>query len=270
MRLERWAPTATNAASNPPLLHRRLDVVDPMVEGDGHAEISDTIDLGIEHVARHAVGGNAEMDHAAGERACIPDFDPMAQPCQMIGRRKPGRAGADDQDAFAARFGLARKTPPLLQGEIAEIALDRVDADRAVQVLAVAAVLAGVIADTAVHRRQRIVHRQNAPGFLVTICLHLGKPGLNILAGGAGMVAGWQEIDIDWPTDAERTRAFFLAEIRLDGQIARLSTHRPSLHEFALLRLGSPSQVQRLLPMIARSTLIKINCLSTIGEGGVN
>ena len=89
------------------VLHRRLDVVDPMVEGDGHAEIPDAIDLGIEHVTRHAVSGDAEMNHAAGERACIPDFDLMAQPCQMIGRRKPGRAGADHQDPFAARFGLA-------------------------------------------------------------------------------------------------------------------------------------------------------------------
>ena len=50
-------------------LHALDDAIDLAVELDDDAEIDDAADLGIEHVARQAVFGNAEPHHAAGERA---------------------------------------------------------------------------------------------------------------------------------------------------------------------------------------------------------
>ena len=44
---------------------------------DDDAEIDDAADLGIEHVARQAVFGNAEAHHAAGERAGLVNFHRM-------------------------------------------------------------------------------------------------------------------------------------------------------------------------------------------------
>ena len=89
--------------------------------------------------------------------------------------------------------------------------------DRVIPFLPAATVLARVLADVAVHRRQRVVRRHDAPGHLVTPSLLLGKPGLNTLAGWAGMVSWRQEIDIDRPAPAQRTNAALLVEVRRQG-----------------------------------------------------
>ena len=61
----------------------------------------------LEHVARQAVGGDAEMHHAAGQRAGIADLDRVPEPREVIGGRQPARPGADHQHALARRRGRA-------------------------------------------------------------------------------------------------------------------------------------------------------------------
>jgi hypothetical protein len=84
------------------------------------------------------------------------DFDRVAETPQMIRRRKAARACANDKNALAGRR-RNRHLPSLLVREIAEEAFDGVNADRAIEVIAVAARLARVIADPAVNGGERIV-----------------------------------------------------------------------------------------------------------------
>src|SRR5271166_7008614 len=97
------------------------------------------------------------MHHAAGNRSGLVDLDRMAEAREVVSGGEPARSGADDEDALAARRRVDRQPPTLRRSEVAEKALDRVDADRSVQRITIAHPFARVIADTAVHRRQGVV-----------------------------------------------------------------------------------------------------------------
>ena len=152
------APTARNAASKPACLHRRRRCWSTLrVELELDAHIEDALHFGIEHVARQPVLRNAEAHHAAGERPGLDDRDGVAEAPQVVGRRQSRRSGADDQHALAGLGFGRRESPAVLERLVAEKALDRVDADRLVELAAVARGLARVIADAAHDRGQRIV-----------------------------------------------------------------------------------------------------------------
>ncbi|GAB4004603.1 hypothetical protein GCM10029992_50120 [Glycomyces albus] len=67
----------------------------------------------------------------------------MAEQTKVIGGREPGRPRSDDEDAIAGRFGLDACGPSPCDGVVAEEAFDGVDADRLVDLSAVAGGLAG-------------------------------------------------------------------------------------------------------------------------------
>jgi hypothetical protein len=75
----------------------------------------------------------------------------------MVGSRETARAGSDHQHPLAGRSGIDRQRPFSLGGKIAEKALDGVDADGMINLLAIAVALAGMVADAAVNRGERIV-----------------------------------------------------------------------------------------------------------------
>ena len=186
--------------------HRFEDVRDLGVELERHAEVEDALDLGIEHIARQPVFRNAEAHHAAGERPGLVDLDRMAEPAQMIGGRQAGRPGADHQHALAALGRRRREAPALPDRLVAEETLDRIDADRFVDLGAIAGAFARVIADAPHDRRQRIVLRQHAPGALVIAGFGVRQPALDVLARRAGVIAGRQAIDIDRAATCARSR----------------------------------------------------------------
>jgi len=72
-------------------------------------------------------------------------------------------------------------------------------------------VLARVVTDAAVNRGQRVIFNQLTPRALVVSGLGERQPRLNILAGGAGIIAGRQEINIFRPARAQRARTFTVA-----------------------------------------------------------
>ena len=183
------------------------EVLDLVIEDDLHAHPLDAGDLAVEHVARQPVGGDAEVHHAAGDRAGLVDLHGVAHQRQMMRARQAARAGADDQDALAAGCRGDRRRPPLGERHVAEKALDRVDGDRRVELAAVAVRLARVIADAAVHRRHRVVLDDRLPGLAEPPGGGVGEPGLDVLAGGAGVVARRQEIQIDRPLRAHLGRS---------------------------------------------------------------
>ena len=185
--------------------HAVDDAVDFAVELQHDAKVENSVDLGIEHVARQTIFGNSEAHHAAGKRTGLMDLDRMTHAPQVIGRGQARRTGADDQHALAAVGLRRREFPAVADRRVAEETLDRIDADRFVDMRAIAGVFAGVIADPAHHRRHRVVERQCAPGGLVVAGLGVVEPGLNIFAGRTGVVAGRQPIDIDRPRGAPRS-----------------------------------------------------------------
>ena len=144
----------------------------------------------------------------------------MAETREVIGGGEPARPGADDEDALAARRRIDRQPPPLRRCEVAEKALDRVDADRSVERIAIARLFAGVVADAAVHRRQGVVAHQHFPGCEVFARLGKGEPGLDVLAGGTSVVARGQQVDKDRAPRAEGTRSHLAGEIDNRHQVS--------------------------------------------------
>ena len=83
--------------------------------------------------ARQAVGGNAEMHHAAGQRAGLVDFHAMAQTRRGDRRPTSRSAGAHHQHAFAGRRGSDTERPAVLGGQVTEKTFHGVNADRGIE-----------------------------------------------------------------------------------------------------------------------------------------
>ena len=79
------------------------------------------------------------------------------------------------------------------------------DADRRVERAAIAGAFARMVADPAVHRRHRVVPHQRLPRLAILPRLGEPQPRLDVLACGAGVVAGRQQIDIDRMGGARRS-----------------------------------------------------------------
>ena len=200
------APTARNTASNRPALCALEQVHHLGIELERDAEIDDALDLGIEHLARQPVLRNAEAHHAARHRTGLANRHAVAEPREMIGGRESRWAGTNDQHALAGRRQWSREFPVAPQGFVTEEALDRVDADALVELGAIARGFARVIADAAHHGRQRIVLRQHAPCVFVVTRLGMEQPALDVLARGAGVIAGRQPVDVLGAHGAPRAR----------------------------------------------------------------
>src|SRR6202166_3259559 len=76
-------------------------ILDFTIENDLDAELFDAFDLGHELGARKPVRGDTEMQHPAGQRTSIVDFDVVTEALEMIPCRQPSRAGAYNQDALS-------------------------------------------------------------------------------------------------------------------------------------------------------------------------
>ena len=137
-----------------------LEVLDPVVAGEPHPERGDPLDLGTHHVPRQPVGRNPVAHHPARLRARVANLDLVAEARQVVGGRQPARARADHEHALAAAHRRGLEPPPLLEREIPEEPLDRMNRHRAVELGAVADGLARVVADATVDRGKRVVGGQ--------------------------------------------------------------------------------------------------------------
>ncbi len=185
----------------------RVKVHDHVVVREAHTQRGDPLELATEHLARHPVGGDAIAHHPARLRARIADLDLMAAPRQVVGSRKPTRARADHEHPLAARRRRWIEQPPPLERQVAQVPLDRVDRDSAVEVGTVADALARVVADAPVNSGKRVVGHQRAPRQLVLVRLHVRKPRLDVLPRRATRIAWRQQIDVHRALLADRTRA---------------------------------------------------------------
>ena len=88
---------------------------------------------------------------------------------------------------------------------VAKKALDGMDTDGTIQIAAIAGGFARMIADPAVHRRERVVANQPLPGLPVLAGLREAQPALDVLPCRAGVVTKRQQIDIDRMGTARRS-----------------------------------------------------------------
>ena len=61
------------------------EVLDAMRGGDAHTQHDDALKLGVEHVARHSVGGDPVAHHPARLLAGVADLDLVAESRQVVG-----------------------------------------------------------------------------------------------------------------------------------------------------------------------------------------
>jgi len=115
----------------------------------------------------------------------------MAEPRQVIGAGKTGGTGANDKDATPGQLTAAR-LPFLLPSEVAQKALDGVDAHGGVEVSSVTPALAGMITGPTVHGWKRIVVEDLIPRLPPSAGPRMLKPGLNVLSSRTSRIAGWQ------------------------------------------------------------------------------
>ena len=126
---------------------------------------------------------------------------------RVVGARQARRAGADHEHPLAGRRPR-RDRPSLLVGEIAEEPVERMDRDGLIEELPVAGAFAGVITGAAVRAGQRVLLHVLPPGALVVARLRQGEPGLDVLPGRTGVIAGRQMIDVDRALPSTRAGAF--------------------------------------------------------------
>ena len=77
-----------------------VSIVDLVVEHEPHAHLFKPPGFAGDDVARQAIGGNAELEHAAGNRAGIVDLHHVPETREVIGRRQAARTGTDHQHAL--------------------------------------------------------------------------------------------------------------------------------------------------------------------------
>jgi hypothetical protein len=129
--------------------------------------------------------------------------------------RQPGRSGANHQHALtksAVRpFDIAQdrlvEFPAALDRFISQKTLHRVDADGAIQIVAIAYRFTRVIANPPHDGGKRIVFGERTPGMFIVARFGMIQPALDVLAGRTGGVAGRQAIHINRPLGAPRSGA---------------------------------------------------------------
>ena len=159
-RLDRCAPTATNTASKPPSSRSaaRSSTRWPQMKRTPSAAIRCELDL--QHVAGQPVVRGCRSASSRPARRPRPGSRPRG-PGAPGGRPRRARSGPPPMTStrLPLRTGRRVEHPALLQREVAEEPLDRVDRDRAVEMRSVADGLARVIADPPVDCGERDCRR---------------------------------------------------------------------------------------------------------------
>src|SRR6266566_4890531 len=189
----------------PEILHGKI-LTEPRIQAKFRAKIENFTNLGLQNVAWQAIFWNAEMHHSTGHRRGFENGYGITEERQIVRRRHPGRARADNGNFFRPDWagrssknidGIARFRSVALGDE----ALQGADGNWHVKLAAAAGWLAGMPADAATDGSERVGDPSVAVRFLVPsllgvdgTCLHAGKVRLQPLKidefGTRGHLAG--------------------------------------------------------------------------------
>ena len=227
-----------------------LEIVDSDVAPDPDAAAdldavlaNDAVDLRVELFARDAVAGDAEAHHAAEFFVGLEDRDRVALAPQEMRRREPGGTAADDRDALAGQRGRGWQRDPVLDRPVADILLDRIDADEVVDLVAVAAVLARGRADAAHHRGKGIGFDHAVEGVLLP-----GRAGHGRLVHAAGDRKPAADVVAGRATPLARRRAVHVGRA-LVGTVGLKDLVVRSSHSHAVL----PFSKRRKVSLVGRT-----------------
>ena len=135
----------------------------------------------------------------------LEDDDRVALAAQEMRRPEAGRPAADHRDLLAGEGRGRGQGDPVLDRPVADILLDRVDADEVVDLVAIAAVLAGRRADAAHDRGKRIgldhavegvVLPRHAGDRRLVHAARDGEPAADVVARWATALAGRRAMDV--------------------------------------------------------------------------
>ena len=165
---------------------------------DVYAHVDDALVLAVHDIARHAIARDAIACHAAELGALVENRGAMAAAAQLVGGGHAGHPATDDGDFLAGFVFRFFKFETFMQGMVADELLDRVDADEVLDLVAVAAFLAGRRADAAHHGGKRVgvggtPKRVLLPwhiGLRLFDAAHDLQPATDVLAGRAATLAG--------------------------------------------------------------------------------
>ena len=209
----------------PRLVAQRCDVLDRRSALEVDARRQDSVDLGVQHLARQPVARDAVPQHPARHRLGLPKRDPVAEAPEVVRRRQAARAGPDHDDMPTGVRRRPAELPAVSDREVAEEALHRVDPDRLVDLHAVARRLARVVADPAHDGGQRVQRGQVPPGALVVPVLRVVQPAPDVLARRARLLARRSQIRPHRPLGTPGTGAVGQAGPGLQGDGERLPGH---------------------------------------------
>ena len=130
------------------------NVTDPVLADDLHPHRLDPGDLPGQAGAGQAISGNPVVHHPARRGIGIVNLHLVTHPPQLVGAGEAGRSGTDDQHSFPGGSSH-RHRPALLEGEIPQKPIQRVDGDRRVEELAIAGALARMVASPPVRAGER-------------------------------------------------------------------------------------------------------------------
>ncbi len=158
------------------------------VDGDARAAREHPVDVLVEHLLRAAEGGDAPRHVAAEHVRELVEVDGVPRLRQVLRRRQPGRAAADDADGLRLRDRHRRQ--PVRGAELVHhVALEVADRERAVGVGAAAGGLARGVAHAAADGRERVRRRDRLERLLELALPDVGDVARRVRADGTGHLA---------------------------------------------------------------------------------
>src|SRR3984957_335963 len=97
-----------------------VEIGDHVVAGETDTQRSDPLELSAEYVAGHPVGRDAVAHHPARLGTGVANLDLVTESREVVGGRKPTRAGADHEHPLAAGRRRRIEPPPPLERQVTE------------------------------------------------------------------------------------------------------------------------------------------------------